>query len=107
MTLGLVKYCALPTYSKTQENANLHPDSPNPASQIPRLALIHNSVVYGIGHGLHFKYRKVLDLFTMRRYDTNSFAPPWHCVEMQCIETLVKGLCSVGAVEDIRFATVA
>ena len=35
-TLGLMKYCALPTYSG-QENANLHPDSPNPASQIPRL----------------------------------------------------------------------
>ena len=36
LTLGLVKYCALPTYSG-QENANFHPDSPNPASQIPRL----------------------------------------------------------------------
>ena len=38
MTLGLVKYCALPTYSG-QEDANVHPDSPNPASQIPRLAM--------------------------------------------------------------------
>ena len=38
MTLGLVKYCALPIYSG-QENANLHPDSPNPASQIPRLVM--------------------------------------------------------------------
>ena len=36
--LGLVKYCALPTYSG-HKKANLHPDSPNPASQIPRLFL--------------------------------------------------------------------
>ena len=36
LKLGLVKYCALSTYSG-QENANLHPTSPNPASQIPRL----------------------------------------------------------------------
>ena len=40
LTLGLVKYCALPTYSG-QENTNLHPDSPNPASQIPRLLRAH------------------------------------------------------------------
>ena len=38
MTLGLVKYSALPTYSG-QKNTNLHPDSPNPVSQIPRLFL--------------------------------------------------------------------
>ena len=38
MTLGLVEYCALPTYSG-QENANLHLDSPNPASQIPGLRI--------------------------------------------------------------------
>ena len=38
--LGLVKYYALPTYSR-QENANLHPDSPNPASQIPHLIMCH------------------------------------------------------------------
>jgi len=40
LTLGLVKYCALPTYSGL-ENANLHPDSPNPASQIPRLIIAY------------------------------------------------------------------
>ena len=38
LKLGLVKYF-LPTYSG-QENVNLHPDSPNPASQIPRLTII-------------------------------------------------------------------
>ena len=50
---GLVKYCALPTY-RGQENANLHPDSPNPASQIQRLVMdkgsrkkLHESLVSG------------------------------------------------------------
>ena len=38
MTLGLVKFCALPIYGG-QENANLDPDSPNPASQIPCLRM--------------------------------------------------------------------